>query len=61
MEKNAQNLKILKKRLLSKQTLKPFNMKLRKAIPKTPFVSEEESNCEEEIKLALQGRIGNIS
>ena len=35
-------------------------MEPRKAIPKTPFVSEEKHNCEEKIYLTPQDRIGNI-
>ena len=35
-------------------------MKPRKAIPKKPFASEEANNCEEEINLTPQDRIGNI-
>ena len=31
-----------------------------KAIPKKPFALEEENNCEEEITLTAQDRIGNI-
>ena len=41
-------------------TLKPFDMEPRKAIPKKHFVSEKENNCEEEINLTPQDRIGNI-
>ena len=41
-------------------TLKPFNIEPRKAIPNKSFVSEEENNCEEKINLTLQDRIGNI-
>ena len=41
-------------------TLKPFDMKARKAIPKKHFVLEE-NNCEEEISLAPQDRTGNIN
>ena len=41
--------------------LKPFDMEPCKAIPKKPFVSEEENKCEEEINLTTQERIGNIS
>ena len=41
-------------------TLKPFNMEPRKAISKKPFVSGEENNCEKEIDLTPQDRIGNI-
>ena len=41
-------------------TLKPFDMEPRKAIPKKSFVTEEENNCEEEIDLTTQDRIGNI-
>ena len=41
-------------------TLKPFDMEPRKAIPKKSFVSEEENNYEEEINLTSQDRIGNI-
>ena len=40
-------------------TLKPFDMEPRKAIPKKPFVSKE-NNCEEEINFTPQDRIGNI-
>ena len=32
-------------------TLKPFKMELHKAIPKKPFVSEEENNCKKDIDL----------
>ena len=41
-------------------TLKPFDTKPRKAIPKMHLVSEKESNCEEEINLTPQDRTGNI-
>ena len=41
-------------------TLKPFNIEPRKAIPNKSFVSEEENNCEEKINLTLQDRIVNI-
>ena len=41
-------------------TLKPFDMEPGKAIPKKHFVLEEESNCEEEMNLTPQDRIGNI-
>ena len=68
MEKDYSNfflmtatLQILKKRLLNKKnTLKPFDMELRKAIPKKLFVSEEENNCQEELNLTPQDKIGNI-
>ena len=40
--------------------LKPFDMEPRNAIPQKHFVSEKENNCEEEINLAPQDRIGNI-
>ena len=40
-------------------TLKPFDMEPRKAIPKKHFVSEEEDHCEEEINVTPQDRIGN--
>ena len=40
---------------------RPFDMGPRKAIPKKPFVSEGKNNCEEEINLTPQDRIGNIS
>ena len=39
--------------------LKPFDMEPRKAIPNKIFVSEKE-NCQEEINLTPQDRIGNI-
>ena len=39
--------------------LKPFNMEPHKASPKKLFVLEEENNCEEEINLTSQDRIGN--
>ena len=39
--------------------LKPFNMKPRQAISINHFVSEEENNCQEEINLTPQNRIGN--
>ena len=35
-------------------------MEPRNAIPKKNFVSEEENNCEEEINLTLEDRIGYI-
>ena len=35
-------------------------MEPRKAISKKPFVSGEENNCEKEIDLTPQDRIGNI-
>ena len=41
--------------------LKPLHMELGKAIPKEPFLSEEENNCEEEINLTPQDRIVNIN
>ena len=41
--------------------LKPFNMEPCKAVPKKLFVSEEESNCEGEISLTPQDKIGNIN
>ena len=41
-------------------TLKPFNTESRKAITKKHFVSEAESNCEQEINLTQQDRIGKI-
>ena len=41
-------------------TLKPFDVEPCKAIPKKHFVSEEENNCEKEINLKRQDRIGNI-
>ena len=37
-------------------TLKPFDMESRKAITKKHFVSEAESNCEQEINLTQQDR-----
>ena len=40
--------------------LKPFDMEPRRALPKKPFVSKEENNCEEEISLKLQDKIDNI-
>ena len=40
-------------------TLKPFGMKPRNAIPKKNFVSEEENNCEEEINLTEKDSISN--
>ena len=40
--------------------LKPFDTEPPRAIPKKPFVSEEENNCEDEINLKSQDRIGNI-
>ena len=40
--------------------LKPFDMEPRNATPKKHFVLEEENDCEEEINLTLQDRIGNI-
>ena len=55
MKKKSENLFI---KQISK--LKPFYMEPRKAIPKTPFVSEEKHNCEEKIYLTPQDRIGNI-
>ena len=42
-------------------TLKPFDMEARKTVPKKQFVLEEGNNCEEEISLAPQDRIGNIN
>ena len=39
---------------------KPFDMEPHKAIPKKYFVSEEENNCEKEIKLTPQDWISNI-
>ena len=42
-------------------TLKPFNVKPCKAIPKKPFVPEEENNCEKDINLLLEDKIGNIN
>ena len=39
--------------------LKPFDMDPRKAIAKKHFVLEEKNNCEEEINLTPQDRIGN--
>ena len=36
-------------------------MEPRNAIPKKLFVSEEQSNCEEEINLTPQDRIRNIN
>ena len=42
-------------------TLKPFNMEPRMAIPKKHFVSEEENGCEEGINLIPQDRVGNIN
>ena len=41
-------------------TLKPFNMQPRKAIPKKAFVFEKENNCKGEINSTQQDRIGNI-
>ena len=41
-------------------TLKPFDMEPRRAIPKKLVASEEENNWEEEINLTPQDRIGNI-
>ena len=41
-------------------TLKPFNMQPRKAIPKKTFVFEKENNCKGEINSTPQDRIGNI-
>ena len=41
--------------------LKPLNMEPCKAVPKKPFVSEEETNCEGEINLTPQDKIGNIN
>ena len=41
-------------------TLKPLDMEPCKVIPKKPFVLEEENNCEEEINLTPQDKIGNI-
>ena len=41
-------------------TLKPFDMESCKAIIKKHFVSEAESNCEQEINLTQQDRIGKI-
>ena len=39
--------------------LKPFDMEPRQAIPNKHFVSEKE-NCQDEINLTPQDRIGNI-
>ena len=51
---------ISKKGLLKQiNTLKPFDMEPRKAIRKKHFVLEEQNNCEEEINLTPQDRIGN--
>ena len=41
-------------------TLKPFDMEPRQAIPMKPFVSEEENNCQQEINLTPQDGIGNF-
>ena len=41
-------------------TLKPFDLRPRKAIPKNHLVLEEENNYEEEINLRPQDSIGNI-
>ena len=40
--------------------LKPFNMDPRKAISEKHFVSDKGNNCEEEINLIPQDRIGDI-
>ena len=41
-------------------TLKPFHMETRKAVPKKHFVSKEGNNCEEKINLTPYDRIDNI-
>ena len=41
--------------------MKSFNMELRTAVPYQPFVMEEKNNFEEEISIAPQDGIGNIS
>ena len=69
MEKIAQNLSVIPVTLQIKEeiikqinTLKPFDMEPRKALPKKKkFASEEENNCEEEINLTPQYRIDNIN
>ena len=58
---DASNSSDIKEEIIKQiNTLKPFDMKPRKAISKKPFVSEEQNSCEEEINLIPQERIGNI-
>ena len=58
---NASNSSNVEEEIIKQMnTLKPFNVEPQKAITKKPFASEEENNCEEEINLTPQDRIGNI-
>ena len=58
---NASNSSNVEEEIIKQiNTLKPFNVEPQKAITKKPFASEEENNCEEEINLTPQDRIGNI-
>ena len=61
-KKVAQNLFLIPATVIKQiNTMKPFNMQPRAAVPYKTFVMEEENNFEEEISLASQDLIGNIS
>ena len=59
---NASNSSDIEEEVIKQiNTLKPFYMEPRNAIPKKLFVSEEQNNCEEEINLTPLDRTGNIN